>query len=213
MHIDLDAIMQMNKIHRVNLINSITGFKSANLIGTKSPEGILNLAVFSSVVHIGSNPPFLGLVMRPVTVPRHTYTNLRESGHFTINHVQADSYKQAHQTSAKYEESTSEFEQCGYTPIFSQELKAPYVKESQIRIGLQFEEEHLIKANDTLLIVGKILEIFVPSQYFSADGFVDLEGAGSIAISGLDRYHTTNHLDRLAFARPGQQPKSLNQNS
>ena len=34
---------------RLNLINSVSGIKPANLIGTKSEDGIDNLAIFSSV--------------------------------------------------------------------------------------------------------------------------------------------------------------------
>ena len=61
---------KMEIIFRINLINSSTGYKSANLIGTKSKSGIENLAVFSSVTHLGSNPAVLGYILRPTTVPR-----------------------------------------------------------------------------------------------------------------------------------------------
>ncbi|MFT7052290.1 MAG: hypothetical protein ACJAZK_002917, partial [Psychroserpens sp.] len=50
-------IDNLDYIYRINLINSCSGYKSANLLGTKSNEGIENVAVFSSVTHIGSNPP------------------------------------------------------------------------------------------------------------------------------------------------------------
>lgn len=68
-----DDISQLNSRIRGRLINSATGYKSANLIATKSKEGQPNVAVFSSVVHIGAHPPILGFVLRPTTVPRHTY--------------------------------------------------------------------------------------------------------------------------------------------
>ena len=57
---------------RTHLINSCTGYKSANLLGTKSKNGKTNLAIFNSVIHIGSNPPMLGLILRPLTVKRDT---------------------------------------------------------------------------------------------------------------------------------------------
>ena len=74
---DLDGL---SKIYRLNLINSITGYKSANLIGTQSLNGKTNLAIFSSVIHLGSNPALIGFVLRPTTVPRHTYSNLKATG-------------------------------------------------------------------------------------------------------------------------------------
>ncbi len=53
-------INSLNKIYRINLINSCSGFKSANLLGSISTNGKTNVAVFSSVTHLGSNPPTLG---------------------------------------------------------------------------------------------------------------------------------------------------------
>lgn len=67
-HITAAEIQQMEKIFRLNLVNSCTGYKSANLIATKSQNGNPNVAVFSSVTHLGSDPALLGFVTRPLTV-------------------------------------------------------------------------------------------------------------------------------------------------
>ncbi|PTL98815.1 MAG: flavin oxidoreductase, partial [Candidatus Arcticimaribacter sp.] len=64
-HFSKEAIGAMPSIYRLNMINSCTGYKSANLIGTQSKEGNTNLAVFNSVVHLGSNPPLIGFILRP----------------------------------------------------------------------------------------------------------------------------------------------------
>ena len=80
-------ILEFEKLYRTNFINSLSGFKSANLIGTISSEGKTNLAIFSSVIHVGANPPLMGFLMRPVSVERHTYTNIKETNCFTINHI------------------------------------------------------------------------------------------------------------------------------
>lgn len=191
----------MDKIPRLQLVNSITGFKSANLVGTASDSGTTNLAIFNSVVHIGSNPPLMGFILRPLTVPRHTYRNIQETGWFTINHIHPGIYRQAHNTSGNYREDISEFEVSGLTPYYSDKCKAPYVKESRINIGLTFEEEHEITANGTLLIVGAIQEIFIPRNSMNADGFVDIESAGSVTISGIDTYHKTKRIGREEYVR------------
>ncbi|MFT7259781.1 MAG: hypothetical protein ACI9MS_001643, partial [Glaciecola sp.] len=78
---------------RANFINSLSGFKSGNLIGTRSAgdkigtKGIDNLAVVSSVFHIGAHPPLLGMIMRPHTVRRDTLQNIKDTGEYTINHI------------------------------------------------------------------------------------------------------------------------------
>ena len=202
-------ILDFEKLYRTNFVNSLSGFKSANLIGTISSEGKTNLAIFSSVIHVGANPPLMGFLMRPVSVERHTYNNIKETGHFTINHINKEIFKQAHQTSARYEKDISEFDACGLTPEFTEAIKAPYVKESKIKIGLKFVEEQEIKYNGTIFMVGEIIEIILPEDVVLKDGFVDIEKAGSIAISGLDSYHETKRITRLPYAKPFVEPNKL----
>ncbi len=209
MLITKENILNFEKLYRTNLLNSLPGFKSANLIGTISSEGKTNLAIFNSVIHVGANPPLMGFLMRPISVERHTYNNIKETGHFTINHINKEIFKQAHQTSARYEKDISEFDACKLTPEYTEAIKAPYVKESKIKIGLKFVEEQNIKSNDTIFIVGEIIEIILTEDVVLKDGFVDIEKASSIAISGLDSYHETKRIARLSYAKPGVEPKEL----
>jgi hypothetical protein len=50
--ISRDDISKLEKVERLNLINSCTGYKSA-LIATKSVDGAVNVAIFSSITHLG----------------------------------------------------------------------------------------------------------------------------------------------------------------
>ncbi len=100
------------------------------------------MAIFNSVIQVGANPLLVGMLVRPASVPRHTYTNINETTFFTINHINKEIYKKAHQTSARYDKDVSEFDECGFTPEYIETIKAPYVKESKIKIGCRFIEEH-----------------------------------------------------------------------
>ena len=137
---DAKDIDELQKIYKINLINSCSGFKSANLLGSISNEGIMNVAVFSSVTHLGSNPPTLGFILRPTTVPRDTYKNIKETGIFTINHIWEDIIEDAHHTSAKYPEEVSEFEMTGLEPEFKGNFKAPFVKNAPVQMSMKFIE-------------------------------------------------------------------------
>lgn len=205
MTITKENILELEKQYRANFVNSISGFKSASLIGTISNKGNTNLAIFNSVIHIGANPPALAFLMRPVSVERHTYENIKETGFFTINHINKEIYKRAHQTSARYEKEISEFDESELTPEYSEKFKAPYVKESILKIGLKFVEEQEVKYNKTIFIVGEIVEIIVPDEVVAQDGYVDIEKAGTVAISGLDGYHETKRIARLSYAKPGKE--------
>jgi flavin reductase (DIM6/NTAB) family NADH-FMN oxidoreductase RutF len=200
--LDLVQLMEMEQRKRAQFINSISGFRSVALIGTTDTNGQTNLAIFSSIVHIGSNPPLLSFIMRPDSVERHTLTNILETGFYTINHINADMYEKAHQTSARYPKSVSEFEATGLTPSFKNDFVAPFVAESHIQIGMEFKERLDISINQTSMIIGEIKFVHIPTNCLLDDGFIDIEKAGSITSAGLDSYHTTQVLKRLEYAKP-----------
>jgi flavin reductase (DIM6/NTAB) family NADH-FMN oxidoreductase RutF len=201
-HITSDSIENMESRYRANLFNTISGFKSANLLGTSDDFGNTNLAVFNSVVHIGANPPYLGFILRPTTVERHTYENIKKTVFYTINHIHESFIEKAHQTSAKYDRKVSEFDACGFEEEYLDQFKAPYVQKARIKLGLQFEEEHFIKANDTILVIGKVLHAYLEDDLIGKDGSVDLEKAGSVTISGLYDYLKPSKLKKFEYAKP-----------
>ena len=85
-HFSKEKIDNLDKIYRLNLINSCTGYKSANLLGTIDSEGNTNVAVFSSITHLGSNPPLLSFISRPSNiVKRDTLRNIKQTKYFTIS--------------------------------------------------------------------------------------------------------------------------------
>jgi flavin reductase (DIM6/NTAB) family NADH-FMN oxidoreductase RutF len=202
LHINTESIEKMESRYRGNFFNTIAGFKSANLIGTASNNGQTNLAIFNSVVHIGANPPYLGFILRPTTVDRHTYENIKQNGNYTFNHVHKDFIEQAHQTSAKYGSDVSEFDACGFKEQYLDGFQPPYVKESVIKLGLQFEEEYKIKANSTILVVGKVMHAYLDEKLISKDGSVDLDAAGTVANSGLNEYLKPSKLKKFDYAKP-----------
>ena len=195
-------IMDMEQRKRAQLINSISGFRSVALIGTTDTKGQTNLAIFSSIIHIGSNPPLLSFIMRPDSVERHTLTNILETGFYTINHINADIYEKAHQTSARYPKNVSEFDAAQLTPFFKNDFVAPFVAESHIQIGMEFKERINISINQTSMIIGEIKFVHYPDNCLLDDGFVDIEKAGTITSSGVDSYHTTQLLQKLEYAKP-----------
>jgi flavin reductase (DIM6/NTAB) family NADH-FMN oxidoreductase RutF len=203
LHFLSGQIDNLEKQYRTNFINALSGFRGVHLCGTIGLNGITNLAIFNSIVHIGANPPLLGMILRPATVPRHTLQNILDTGCYTLNHVHKFILHQAHQSSARYGAHESEFAAVGLHEEYSPQLKAPYVRESLIKIGLSFAEKHEITSNNTTLLIGRIEEVFVPSDCLAKDGYLDLHRAGSLTIAGLDAYHSTEKLVRLDYARPG----------
>lgn len=208
-HITSDDINAMEKQKRVHFINSIGGFKSVSLVGTTNKEGQTNLAIFSSLVHIGANPALVALIFRPSPPERDTLSNILETGFYTLNHINETVYKKAHQTSARYDKEISEFGETDLTPIYMNDFKAPFVKESAVQLGIEFREQIEITINNTIMVIGQIVQVHFPENCLGEDGFLDLEKANTITCSGLDSYHKTVQLDRLSYAKPDKELTSL----
>ena len=202
MHFNTDQINDLEKIKKINLINSCSGYKSANLIGSISNEGITNVAVFSSITHLGSNPPTLGFIVRPTTVPRDTYKNIMESGIFTINHVYEDILEDAHHTSAKYEEEISEFDITELEAEYHNDCIAPFVKGSPVQMEMRFVEQYHIKSNNVIHIIAEIKNLYVKDDILQEDGFLDLVKGKVAAINGLDAYAVAKNSSRFDYQRP-----------
>jgi len=202
MYLDQEALRQSEKIRRLNLINGVSGVKPANLIGTISDRGQTNLAIFSSVMHLGSNPPLLGFIARPDgKVRRHTIENIKEIPYYTINHVNENMVERAHYTSAKFDEDQSEFEFCDFNEEYLNGFKAPFVAESQLKIGMKFLEIQEIKANNTMLIIGEIQHLMIPDEAVSEEGHIDLGLLKSTGLSGLNSYYRLNNFATFPYAR------------
>ena len=202
-HLKRQDFDDLDHLYKINLVNSCSGFKSANLIGTKSNDGIPNVAVFSSVTHFGSNPPLLGIIFRPVSdVPRNTYENIKETGQFTINHIHWDIIEQAHHTSAKYNKRISEFEVTELEEEYKNNWHAPFVKGAPVQIALTYCEEYKIKANNTIQLIAEIKDLYVKDELIEKDGFINLSKANVMTINGLDGYALPSLKQRIDYQRP-----------
>ncbi|MDN2664439.1 flavin reductase family protein [Psychromonas sp. 14N.309.X.WAT.B.A12] len=186
--------------YRARFINSLSGFKSANLIATQDNQGNTNVAIFSSIVHLGASPALVGFIMRPDTGQRHTLDNIIETQTYTINQVSEAFYQQAHQTSARYSIDDSEFDmtglECGYID------NVPFVKQSNLKYVVKLKEIMPIPLNNTQMVIGEITDVLCEESVIEKDGYIDIEALQTVTISGLDSYHSSQRLSRLSYAKP-----------
>ena len=185
--LDGAEIAAMDSRRRAAFVNSLSGYKSANLVGSVDEAGRTNLAIMSSAVHLGSDPPLLALVIRPGGEERHTLANILATGCYSINHVHTGLVEAAHQTAARYERHVSEFD----------------------ATGLELRDHQELAINRTHLLIGEIVLVRLPADSRLPDGAVDLAAAGTVALSGLDHYHAPASLKRMAYAKPLLPPRTL----
>ncbi|MGO4822330.1 MULTISPECIES: flavin reductase family protein [unclassified Flavobacterium] len=197
----VDDLDKMSRVERLNLINSCTGYKSANLIASRSGEGVNNVAIFSSVTHLGSDPALIGFIVRPTTVPRDTYKNIKETTYFTVNHVTETMIADAHHTSANYEAVISEFTKTQLEEEYRNDIAVPFVQGSPVQLYCKYINEYHIKENDTIQVVASIEKIFFNEDLAHEDGWLQIEKANVVALNGLDGYCLPKLIDRFQYAR------------
>ena len=203
-------IKNLPKVPRLNLVNSCTGYKSANLIATKSALGIENVAVFSSITHLGSDPALIGFILRPATVPRDTYKNIKETHFFTVNHITTAQIAAAHHSAAAYNEALSEFDKTDLEPEYITGIDTPFVKGSPVRLLCKYVNEYEIKENGVIHIIASIESIHFEENLISGnEHFLQLDKGNVVAINGLDGYCLPTLVDRFEYARVDVPTKSF----
>lgn len=182
---------KMDKRERANLMNQLSGYKSPGLIGTKNSDGVENVAVFSNIFHLGSDPSLIGIFFRPPTVERHSFENILETGFASLNYLDSSFYKKVHLTSSRYERNESEFRALGLSPTYYENSFAPFVQEAHLSLDLKLRERVDIEINGTVILALEILNI-----YFKEEMKIP-----NLCSLGLDQYFKTSFLDKLAYAK------------
>lgn len=207
MNLNKIEIENLERKFRLNLINSISGIKSANLIATKSHSGLENVAIFSSVVHLGSDPAQLGFILRPQEERESdTFKNITETLFYSINNVPNNLIKNAHYTSAKLPTNESEFERMNFEKEYLEDFYSPFVKESSLKIGMKLQEM-IDLPNGCKFVIGTIEKLNIPDKALNDLGQIDLEIIDSTGISGLNTYYALKKLETFPFVRNHEIPE------
>jgi len=203
---------KLAKIPKINLLNGCTGYKSANLLVTKSKDNVTNVAIFSSITHLGSEPALLGFILRPTTVQRNTYQNIKENLYFTVNHVTAAMITDAHHTSASYDEFISEFDKTNLEEEYVDDIAIPFVKGSPVQLLCKYVNEYEIIENGTIHLIASIEQINVAENIVQKENWLRLDLENVVTVSGLDAYCLPKVIDRFDYARPNVPTKSMLKN-
>ena len=200
MIINKKDINKLDKVYKINLINSIIGAKSANLVSTLSDEGVDNIAVFSSVIHLGSNPPLIGFIVRPQESRiTDTYRNIKYLNQYGICSISSKMIDKSHLTSKKTPSNESEYKLFDIEKDYIDNFPVPFAKESQIKIGLNFIEEKFI-VNKCRLIVGEV-EIIKINSSITKSGNLNFEELDGITITGISTYNKIKNPIEMPYVK------------
>lgn len=202
-----EILAAWDKDFRANFFHSATGVKPAILIGTKNLAGISNVAIFSSVFHLGSTPPIFGFMVRPGESEGNTFDNILKTGGYTMSLVPTNAVEAAHQTAARYAPEQNEFEE---TQLPESELDGfPILAHAPVVMRLKYLETLPIQYNQTKIVLGEVVAVGVNPDTLLSSGLIDHEIAHTVSVTGLDTYYKSQKIARMAYAKPNLPPRKI----
>ena len=141
-------------------------------VSTLDRDGVSNLAPFSFFTAVSINPPvvcFCPVLSSTSNEKKDTLSNVEATGEFVINTVSEEIAEQMSIASTQFPSGVDEFKRAGLTPVSSDLVKPPRVKESRIAMEC------------------KLLQVVHVSS---------LPGGGSLVLGEIIRFHIHDELFR-----------------
>ena len=178
-------------------------------VSSLSPEGVRNLAPFSFFTGISANPPVI--CFSPMVRGDRSYgargsnkdtlNNIRAKREFVVNIVSEEFAGQMNICSTEFPPQVDEFEASGLTPIASDLVQPPRVKESHINMECKLFQ--IVDVSDKPLggsiVLGEVIRFHVDDAY--VDSYrIDPGKLHAIGRMGGATY--TRTTDRFDLERP-----------
>ena len=173
-------------------------------VSTVSADGIRNLAPFSFFTGISANPPvicFCPMVRGADGSRKDTLRNIEAVREFVVNVVSEEFATQMNICSAEFPPEVDEFAMSGLTPVPSDLVKPPRVKESHINMECRLVQVVDVSAKPLggSLVLGEVLRFHIDDALFD-DFKIDPDRLHPIGRMGGPTY--TRTTDRFNMARP-----------
>lgn len=146
------------------LLTSIIVPRPIAWVGTRSVQGVDNLAPFSFFMGVSSKPPAVAISVARAGRDRlkHTAQNILDTGVFTVSIPSTYHLEQVAGTAAQYPESVSELEQWNLVARPGTQVDAPFP--AQAGVALECRCIHTHDLGTTHLIVGEVLVFHIHDE-------------------------------------------------
>jgi flavin reductase (DIM6/NTAB) family NADH-FMN oxidoreductase RutF len=173
-------------------------------VSTLSPTGVANLAPFSFFTAVCPKPPvicFCNSIRPRDGSKKDTLRNVEATGEFVVNVVSEEFAQQMAVCSGEYPPDVSEFDISGLTPIASDLVKPPRVKESHVQMECRLLQVVTVsmEPGGGSLVMGEVLRFHVDDGVMDR-GSVDPDKLRPIGRMGGIQYIRTT--DRFSMVRP-----------
>jgi flavin reductase (DIM6/NTAB) family NADH-FMN oxidoreductase RutF len=171
-------------------------------VSTVSPEGIRNLAPFSFFTGISANPPtvcFSPMIRSSDGSGKDTLKNIEATKEFVINVVSEEISVPMNICSIEFPPDVDEFRESGLTPVESDLVKPPRVKESLVNMECRLVQVVHVSAKPLggSLVIGEILRFHIRDELFK-DFRIDPDKLHPIGrMAGSSYVRTTDRFDMI----------------
>ena len=169
-------------------------------ISSQDRNGVVNLAPYSFFNGVATEPPTVMFSSNGVHSEgsyKDSVKNVRDTGEFVCNLATWETREAMNTTSAMVARSVDEFELSGLTPVPSELVKPPRVKESPVHLEctyLQTVELPCDKPEQSNLVVfGQVIGIHIDDSIIS-DGMIDMNVFKPIARLGYFDYSVVDNV-------------------
>lgn len=174
-------------------------------VSSVSPEGVLNLAPFSFFTCASANPPvvcFCPMIRGGERPKKDTLVNIEASKEFVVNIVSEDFAEKMNLCAGEYPPDVDEFKLSGLTPVPSDLVKPPCVKESRVNMECKLVEVVHVspKFLGGSIVMGEVLRFHVHEPMVNSLHEIDPDQLRAIGRMGGPIYSRTR--DRFEMQRP-----------
>lgn len=160
---------------------------------TIDAEGSINLSPFSFFNVFSANPPIL--IFSPArrgrdNTTKHTYENVLEVKEVVINIVNYAMVQQMSLSSTEYAKGVNEFVKAGLTPIASETVRPPRVKESPVQLECKINDVVQLGTEGGAgnLVICEVLKMHIQEDYLDSEGRIDQQKLDAVARMGGNWY-------------------------
>lgn len=169
-------------------------------VSTVSADGIRNLAPFSFFTAITADPPTVCFspARKPDGNRKDTLANTEDTGEFVVNLVTEDLAEQMNDTATDYPADVDEFDRAGLTPVASEIVAPPRIKESPVHMECKLYKTVSIGNSGGILVIGEVVMFHIDERVIT-EGKVDPGLLNAIGRLGGMEY--TRISDRFTMKR------------
>ena len=168
----------------------------AALISCGSSPEEYNMLTVAWVGTICTNPAMCYISVRP---ERHSYPIIKKNGAFVINLTTEAMAKAVDLCGVKSGKDCNKWVLTGFTPIASEVVDAPYIKESPLCIECKVEQ--IIKLGSHDMFIAKVIQVLADDKYLNPENEkFELEKANLLAYSHGNYYELGKEIGKFGWS-------------